>query len=193
LLDRLLNRPVSNNARDWSHERVGIDPSVDEQPASEGVLLAKGMIDVDGGTWHDVLVVQIRGDSYNAPRLRAHFCGLHNRICPEHMMVDGVRAGKHALGQALADDHDQLAALAIVVVKVATGKYRHSERGKEAGRDQAELSAGIFFAGPANVAVGRELESGSEVARVAPRHGCTERDAVDSRQRANLPHGLFVK
>src|SRR5262249_22196949 len=135
LFDGLLNRPVANDARDRSHQRVWINPSMYEQPASPGVLLPKRMVDVDGGTGHDVLVVEVRGHPYNAARLQADLGKLHNRICPEQMMVDRIPAWKHALGQALADDDHHLAALAIVVVKVATGQYRHPERGEKAGRD----------------------------------------------------------
>ena len=144
-----------------------------EQPASKKkAFLAKRQIDVDGRAGHDVFVVEVCGNADYAPRLRAEVDELQNRISPVHVVVDSVSVREHSLGQALADDDNHLAALSVVVVKVASGQYRHSQSRKEAGRNPSKLGAWILFSGSANVAVGRELEPGPVVACVSPPQSC---------------------
>src|SRR5262249_56436181 len=109
-----------------------IGACVYEQPAAPRIFLSEWMINVDGGAGHNVFVVQIRGNADDPTRLSAYVNELHYRIGPKEMVVDCILIGEHALGQALADDHNQLAALAVGVIKVASGQKRDSQRRKEA-------------------------------------------------------------
>src|ERR1700693_4775791 len=89
----------------------------------------------------DVLVVHVGGDAHDAPRTLADVDEIHHRIGPHDVPVESVLAREHALRDALANDHDRLAATAIVVVEIASGDNWYAQRGKESRRDRAKLRA----------------------------------------------------
>ena len=166
---------------------------VDEQAAAPELLLAEGMIDGEGRAGHDVLVVDIRGDADDAARLGADVDELHDRVGPHEVAVDGVLIGEHAPRQALADDDDLLAAVAVGVVEVAAGDDRDAERGEEAGRDGAESGARILFSPGPGRGRRRRIETRAEVP--ASRQGTMVPTARRSTpgQFADAPDGLAVE
>ena len=136
-LDRLIGRQLAHRARDDRHERVRIGARVDEQPAA-GQLLLERVIDGHRRRRIDPLVVDVGDDADDAARLRADADELHQAVGPDQVAIDRVLAGKELLGDAGADDHDPLGAVAIGLGEVAAGHERDAERGKESGRHRPE-------------------------------------------------------
>ena len=100
------------------------------------------------------------------------------RIGPPHLPVQRVAVRKQPLRDALAHDHDQLAAAAVVVGEVAAGDQRDAEHREEARRDDAEPRARVLFAVGRRVALGGKRDGRAEAAGVAPRHEAADGDAV---------------
>ena len=146
------------------HQRIRIRVCMNEETAATD-LLVEGVIDAKRRARHDILVVDIGRDADDAPGRGADIDELHHRIGPHHMVVDRILIREHPLRQALAHDDDRLAGSAIRIVEIASGDDRDAERREKSGRDGAEPRARIFFARGADVAVGRELEAGTELRR----------------------------
>jgi hypothetical protein len=96
-------------------------------------------------------------------------------------VIQRVAAGEQARCHALADDHHGRSVLSIALVEIATSEQWHAERRKEAGRNDAKPAARIFFTAPADVTVGRELETGSKRAALAPGRERSQRNIIDAR------------
>ena len=105
----------------------------------------------------------------------------------------GSCPGKSCVGDALADDDDALGAVAIRLGEVAARDQRDAERREEAGRHRAEPRARIVLAVLARPPFDRELEAGAEAARVAPRHGAAEGDALDARHGGDAALHLAIE
>jgi len=87
--------------------------------------------------------------------------------------IESIMIGEHAPCESLADDNDGLFTfLAVELVEITAGKEGNAERGKESGRDDAHLGAGVL-SGVMNMTVGRELE-----AEAVSRQGTTMPKAV---------------
>src|SRR5690348_5684659 len=122
------------------------------------------MVNAERRTRHDVLVIHIGRDAYDAPGGRADVDELHHRIGPHDVAVQRVLTGKHPLGQALAHDDDWVATSAIGIVEVPPGDNRDAERREEPGRDSSKAGALVFFTRCANAALRGKLEARPEVA-----------------------------
>src|SRR5947199_10183519 len=78
-------------------------------------------------------------------------------VGPEDVAIDGIVIGEHALCQSLADDDDRLFAfLAVETVEIAPSDDGSAHRGKESGRNDAQLCARIVFDWHTTMAVGAE-------------------------------------
>ena len=98
-------------------QRVRVARRVHEQAAAVGHLPQR-VIDRERRARHDVLVVHVRHHADDAPRL-----GLAEvRIGPPHVAVERVAVREQPLRDALAHDHDELAAGPVVVGEVAAGR-----------------------------------------------------------------------
>ena len=93
----------------------------------------------------------------------------------------------------MADDDDVLFALAVESVEIAAGDEGNAESGEKSGRNGAELGARIFFAGSAHVAVGGELEAGTEACRRRARERRCRKRLVHAGKLVNAANGFFVE
>ena len=89
------------------------------------------MVDGQRSAGDDVFVVHIGGDAHDAARRFADVDEIHYRIGPHDVPIDSVLSGERALRDALANDHNRLAAPAIVVVEIASLNNRNTQRGEE--------------------------------------------------------------
>src|SRR5579883_2364976 len=165
---------------------------MDEHAAAAECLLER-MVDGQGGSRNNVLVVDIRGDTDNPARRGLNVDELHHRIGPTDVVIDGVLAGKHSLRETLADNDDFFALTPIGVIEVAAGEQWNPQSIEETGRDASETRTRdqLTRSGPA--LVGGKLESGAESAGVAPRHNGPDSDSIDAGQFGNLPNCFFIE
>ena len=163
---------------------------MDEEAAAVKLLLHR-VIHRHRRLRHQVLVVHVGDDADDAPGPGADVDELHHRVGPHQPPVHGVHAREHALGDALADDHDLLAVAAIALVEVASGDDRHAERLEESRRDGPEPRPRILFAVGLLIALGRELRG--EESGIPPRHDRAERDALDAGQLRDSANRFLVE
>src|SRR5262249_16573479 len=140
-----------------------------------------------------VLVVDIGHDADDAPWARTDIDELHHRISPHHMAIDRFLRREHSLRNALTDDDDRFAALAVRLVEIASGDQRDAKRREIPWRDRTEGGAWIFFARRANVSISRKLEPRAEATRVTIRGDRADCDAFNARQLCDAPHRLLVE
>jgi hypothetical protein len=112
------------------------------------------VVDVEGRPGDDVLVVQIRRHTDDPPRPGPDIDELHDGIGPHQPAIDRLLTREHPLCETLAHDHHALGAAVVRLGEVTPRKDRHAKRCKEAGRDGAELRAGVLFAVGPGVAFG---------------------------------------
>src|SRR5713226_3600399 len=142
------------------------------EQAAGNAYLPNRLIDRQGRSPHDVLVVHVRDHADDATR---H--GLAKvRIGPPQVPVHRVTVREQPLCDALADDRYEFAAAAVIVREVAAGSHRDAEHGEEAGRDDAEPRVRILFPIRGRVTLDGELDTGAEAAGIAPGHEAPDRD-----------------
>ena len=172
VLDGLIGGHVANNARDRRDQGIRICTGMDEKVAAKYGTLFKGGIDGKDGFRNDVFVVNIGSDADDAMRRAANRGESQHGVGPEDVAIDGIVIGEHALCQSLADDDDRLFAfLAVETVEIAPSDDGNAQRGKESGRNDAQLCARILFAWRMNMAVGGELQA---EAAISPWDGHSE-------------------
>src|SRR5439155_15400108 len=156
--------------------------------------LFKGTIDGEDGPRNDVFVVNIGGDADDAVRRGANPGGeLQHGIRPIDMPIDGILIGEHAPCESLTDYNDGLFTfLAVGIVEITAGDDGNTERGKESGRDDAQLRARILFAGGMNITVGGELEARTEAA-IAPGNNNAESGLGHAGKRINATNRFLVE
>ena len=94
---------------------------MDEKAAAQKWTLFKGVVDGEGGLGNDILLVNIGGDANDALRRRRVLAGdFQDGIAPEHVPIDGVLIGEHALREGFADDGDGLFASTVLLIEVAS-------------------------------------------------------------------------
>src|SRR4029077_12357830 len=148
---------------------------------------------------NDMFVVHIGSDANNAVRRpHARFFAIaspkkfEHGIGPIDVPINRVFAGKHALCESLADDHDRVSTLVIILlVEIAPGKNGNSQRIEKAGRDGAQLRARIVFA--VDVTITGELQTGTEGVGVTPGSNDSESRLGDSGQRIDATYRFLVK
>jgi len=93
-----------------------------------------------------VLVVNIGGDADDAVWGGANPGGeLEHGIRPKDVPIESILIGEHAPCESLADDNDGLFTfLAVELIEITAGNDGNAERGKESGRDDAQLGAGVL-------------------------------------------------
>src|ERR1700733_11496850 len=152
------------------------------------------MIDSHLRLGYDVLIVEIAENAHNPHGVRSESRDeLYHRVCPRYMPVDGVLIGKHALRNALADDHDVLSAQPIGLVEIAPSHNGNAERREISRPDGAKVGALIFFTGVAVVPFSTELEAWSEIAAITPRNADADGDVLHARKFRNASSCLAVK
>src|SRR6202043_3999519 len=158
---------------------------VHEQAATENGQLAiaighltKGMVNGQRRAGDDVLVVHVGGDAHDAARSLADVDEIHHRIGPHDVPVESFLAGEHALRDALANNHDRLAAAAIVVIELASGNNWYTQRGKISRRNSAKLRPRIFFPNAVHVALAGKREAGTKPAGVTPGGSGTQSNMI---------------
>src|SRR5260370_38778708 len=110
------------------------------------------------------------------------------------MAIERILIGEHSLSKSLTDDNDRFfVVLAVELIEIAAGDDGNAERSKKAGRDGAQLGARIFFAGPADVAVRRKLETRTKAAVIAPGHDNAERGLVHTGEGFKSAHPCLVE
>src|SRR5262245_11995905 len=109
------------------------------------------------------------------------------------MVIDRILIREHPLRQALTHDDDLLTAPAIGFVEIASGDQRNAERREKPWRNRPEACAWILFSISAYVSFRREFEPRAESARITPRNGGSECNAIYSWQFCDAPYRFFVK
>jgi len=171
----LVDGHAANELRDWRDERIRICAGVDEEPTAKHWTLFKGIVDSEARARNDVLVVYIGSDANDAVRRSANaWDEFHHGIRPIDMPIDGILIGEHALSESLTDDNDRIFTLAVELIEITAFDNGNAERGKKSGRDGAQLSARIFFAGGTDVAIRRKLKAGAKAAGITPGHDNAE-------------------
>src|SRR5205085_10779564 len=108
------------------------------------------------------------------------------------MAADGILAGKHAIGERLAHYDDGLFRLRVEVVEITAPEDRNAERGKESGRDRAEVCARIVFR-TMDMAIRRKLQARAVEAAIPPRGSDSESRLHHSRHCVNPADRFLVE
>src|SRR5215469_6972443 len=108
------------------------------------------------------------------------------------MPIDSVLIGEHALCESLADDHDRLLVIILIVerIEVASGDDGNAERRKKSRRDDTPLRPGILYAGGMGVTIPGELKT---IAAITPRNHIAECSFAHARQSINAAHRFLVE
>ena len=123
-LHGLVRRHLADDARHRRHERVRIACRVHEQPAGTPASAAPGDRSSSAGPG----TTFSSSTSATMPTMRRG-CGLpKSGSVHQNLRLSASPSGNSRSRDALADDHDQLAAAAVVVGEVAPGEHRHAER-----------------------------------------------------------------
>src|SRR5256885_6767424 len=138
------------------------------------------MIDGECRAGHHVLVIYVSGNADDAARSLADINEVHHRIGPHDVAIDRILPREDALRQALADDHNRLAAAAIVVIEIPSGNNGHAESGKESGRNNAKLCAWVLLSRAICVTFAGEIEAWAEDAGIAPRTPGAEPTSINT-------------
>ena len=115
-----------------------------------------------------------------------------DRIGPEHVPIDGVLIGEHALREGFADDGDGLFAFDVELIEIASRDDGNAQRRKESGRDDTILRARVLFAGAVIVTIGAELQAGTG-AGIAPGSDHPEGGLIHTRKRIDAADDFLVK
>jgi hypothetical protein len=109
------------------------------------------------------------------------------------MTIDSILIGEHALGYTLAYYDDGVAAAPVGIVEIASCDQRDAEGGKKSGRDHTDPRTWVIFTWRTDMAIGRERESKTETADIAPWDGGADGDGVHAWQRRDAPNGFLVE
>src|ERR1700756_507624 len=151
------------------------------------------MVDSQRRAGDDVFVIHVRSDAHDASRPFADVDEIHHRIGPHDVPIDSIFPWKHALRDALANDHNRLAASAIVVIEIASGNNWHTQRGKKSRRNSTKLCPRIFLSNAFHMALAGEPEAGAETARVTPGRARAESNVIYPGHRVDAAHGLPIE
>src|SRR5262249_27839766 len=145
-LNRLIRRQVANDAGDRCNKGIGIYAGVDEKAAAKQWTLFKRMVDRDGWLRNDMHVVDIGYDANDSLKFRRSIAAVfQNRIGPEHVAIDRVLIGKHALSKRVADDGRIFFALNVEIVEIPARHDGDAQRGKKSGRDHSILCTRVLL------------------------------------------------
>ena len=154
--------------------------------------LTERMIDRQGWTGHDVLVVHVFRHADDAARAHADVDEFHDGIGVHHVAVDGIFAGEHALSDALADDDDGLAAAASSVLKSRPERIGTPSEAKYPGETTRKFARGsssfvpLTFPSPVKEKPAPKLP--------ASRHGVlVPSDVVDAGKFFDAAHDFTIK
>src|SRR5258707_6140081 len=93
------------------------------------------------------------------------------------LLAGGILVGALALCGSLADDSDGLFTWPVELIEITAAEDGNAQRGKESGRNDAQLRTRILTRGM-NMAVGRELQSETAGADIAPGNSQAESGLV---------------
>src|SRR5258708_22486483 len=178
VLNGLFGRHFTNNARDRRDERIRICAGVDKKVATKEWTFLKGVIDSEDGLGNNVLVVNIGGDADDAVWGGTNPGGeLEHGVRPKEVPIESILIGEHALCESLTYDKDGLCTfMAVEIVEITAGNDGNAKRGKESGRDDAQLRARVLSGGM-DMTVGGKLEA---EAGIAPGNNHAESGLVHS-------------
>src|SRR5271166_2230107 len=95
------------------------------------------------------------------------------------MVVQRIALGENPLRQALAYNRNQLAAVAVGIVEIASFEDRQAKCCEKCWRDDSKPRVGMFLGRRRNVPVGRKFEVVVVIGSIAPRNGGPDSDVLN--------------